>query len=195
VGVRDPPGARGQGQGPQEALARDHKKLGKALDIFLIDEEIGKGLPLWLPNGTVLRDELEKLAKELEWKGGYQRVATPHINKVDLFYKTGHLPYYAPHMYPVMELKEHADTGEDAQDVVREAYCLKPMNCPHHHRIFAARKRSYRDLPMRLAEYGQVYRFEDAGALSGILRVRGMCMNDAISTAPRIRSSASSWPS
>jgi threonyl-tRNA synthetase len=160
----------------EEALARDHKKLGKELDIFVIDDEIGKGLPLWLPNGTVLRDELEKLAKELEWKGGYQRVATPHINKVDLFYKTGHLPYYAPHMYPFMELKEHADDGED---VVKEAYCLKPMNCPHHHRIFAARKRSYRDLPMRLAEYGQVYRFEDAGALSGILRVRGMCMNDA----------------
>jgi len=163
----------------EEALARDHKKLGKELDIFVIDEEIGKGLPLWLPNGTVLRDELEKLAKELEWKGGYQRVATPHINKVDLFYKTGHLPYYAPHMYPVMELKEHIEVEGDTQDVVREAYCLKPMNCPHHHRIFAARKRSYRDLPMRLAEYGQVYRFEDAGALSGILRVRGMCMNDA----------------
>ena len=124
----------------------------------------------------MLRDELEKLARELEWKGHYQRVATPHINKVDLFYKTGHLPYYAPHMYPVMELKEKSESGED---VVKEAYCLKPMNCPHHHRIFAARKRSYRDLPIRLAEYGQVYRFEDAGALSGILRVRGMCMNDA----------------
>ncbi len=159
-----------------DALARDHKKLGKELDIYVIDEEIGKGLPLWLPAGTVLRDELEKLARELEFADGYQRVATPHITKVDLFYKTGHLPYYASHMYPVMELKE---TAEDGKTVVKEAYCLRPMNCPHHHRIFAARKRSYRDLPIRLAEYGQVYRFEDAGALSGLLRVRGMCMNDA----------------
>ncbi len=162
-----------------DALARDHKKLGKELDIYVIDEEIGKGLPLWLPAGTVLRDELEKLAKELEFKDGYQRVATPHLNKVELFYKTGHLPYYAPHMYPVMELKEKVEDASGSHEVVKESYCLKPMNCPHHHRIFAARKRSYRDLPMRLAEYGQVYRFEDAGALSGLLRVRGMCMNDA----------------
>lgn len=163
----------------REALARDHKKLGRELDIYVIDDEIGKGLPLWLPAGTVLRDELEKLAKELEFKDGYQRVATPHLNKVELFYKTGHLPYYAPHMYPVMELKETVTDATGSHEVVKEAYCLKPMNCPHHHRIFAARMRSYRDLPIRLAEYGQVYRFEDAGALSGLLRVRGMCMNDA----------------
>lgn len=163
----------------QDALARDHKKLGRELDIYVIDDEIGKGLPLWLPAGTVLRDELEKLAKELEFKDGYQRVATPHLNKVELFYKTGHLPYYATHMYPVMELKETVTDATGSHEVVKEAYCLKPMNCPHHHRIFAARKRSYRDLPIRLAEYGQVYRFEDAGALSGLLRVRGMCMNDA----------------
>ncbi|MBK6921420.1 MAG: threonine--tRNA ligase [Deltaproteobacteria bacterium] len=163
----------------REALARDHKKLGRELDIYVIDDEIGKGLPLWLPAGTVLRDELEKLAKELEFKDGYQRVATPHLNKVELFYKTGHLPYYAPHMYPVMELKETVTDASGSHEVVKEAYCLKPMNCPHHHRIFAARMRSYRDLPIRLAEYGQVYRFEDAGALSGLLRVRGMCMNDA----------------
>lgn len=162
-----------------DALARDHKKLGKELEIFVIDEEIGKGLPLWLPAGTVLRDELEKLARELEFKDGYHRVATPHLNKVDLFYKTGHLPYYAPHMYPVMELKEKVEGPEGTTEVVKEAYCLKPMNCPHHHRIFASRMRSYRELPLRLAEYGQVYRFEDAGALSGLLRVRGMCMNDA----------------
>jgi threonyl-tRNA synthetase len=162
-----------------DAIARDHKKLGRELDIFVIDDEIGKGLPLWLPAGTVLRDELEKLAKELEFKDGYQRVATPHLNKVELFYKTGHLPYYAPHMYPVMELKEKVTDESGSHEVVKEAYCLKPMNCPHHHRIFAARRRSYRELPVRLAEYGQVYRFEDAGALSGLLRVRGMCMNDA----------------
>ncbi|MBX7080125.1 MAG: threonine--tRNA ligase [Nannocystaceae bacterium] len=158
-----------------EALARDHKKLGRELEIFVIDEDIGKGLPLWLPNGTVLRDELEKLAKELEFKAGYVRVATPHLTKADLYYKTGHLPYYASHMYPVMELREQVD----GESVVKESYYLKPMNCPHHHRIFASRKRSYRELPLRLAEYGQVYRFEDGGALSGLLRVRGMCMNDA----------------
>ncbi|MFO0631621.1 MAG: threonine--tRNA ligase [Nannocystaceae bacterium] len=158
-----------------EALARDHKKLGRELEIFVIDEDIGKGLPLWLPNGTVLRDELEKLAKELEFKAGYVRVATPHLTKADLYYKTGHLPYYASHMYPVMELREQVD----GESVVKESYYLRPMNCPHHHRIFASRKRSYRELPLRLAEYGQVYRFEDGGALSGLLRVRGMCMNDA----------------
>ncbi len=158
-----------------EALARDHKKLGKDLDLFVIDEEIGKGLPLWLPNGNIIRDELEALARELEFKAGYKRVSTPHLTKVGLYYQTGHLPYYKEHIYPIMELKEESDEGE----VVKEAYCLKPMNCPHHHKIFAARKRSYRDLPLRLAEYGQVYRFEDSGSLSGLLRVRGMCMNDA----------------
>ncbi|MDP2310825.1 MAG: threonine--tRNA ligase [Pseudomonadota bacterium] len=161
-----------------DALARDHKKLGAELDIFVLDDEVGKGLPLWLPNGTVLRDELEKLARDLEFKAGYQRVSTPHLAKADLYYRTGHLPYYKTHMYPMMELRE--DSGEgDGEEVVKEVYCLKPMNCPHHHKIFAARKRSYRDLPLRLAEYGQVYRFEDSGALSGLLRVRGMCMNDA----------------
>ncbi|MDP6934019.1 MAG: threonine--tRNA ligase [Myxococcota bacterium] len=163
----------------REALARDHKKLGKDLDLFVIDDQIGKGLPLWMPQGTVIRDELENLAKELEFKAGYHRVATPHLTKVDLYYQTGHLPYYAEHMYPIMELKETRETDEGTVEEVKEAYCLKPMNCPHHHRIYAARKRSYRDLPLRLAEYGQVYRFEDSGALSGLLRVRGMCMNDA----------------
>lgn len=159
----------------KEALERDHKKLGRELDIFHIDEEIGKGLPLWLPNGTAIREELEKLMKELEFKAGYQRVATPQLAKTELYYRTGHLPYYAPHMFPVMELKERTEAGEE----VREAYVLRPMNCPHHHKVYASRLRSYRDLPLRLAEYGQVYRYEDSGALSGLLRVRGMCMNDA----------------
>ncbi|MCB9726993.1 MAG: threonine--tRNA ligase [Deltaproteobacteria bacterium] len=163
----------------QDALARDHKKLGKELDLFVVDDEIGKGLPLWLPNGTVIRDELEKLARELEFKAGYVRVATPHIAKTSLYYKTGHLPYYASHMYPFMELTETREGEHGTEEEVRETYCLKPMNCPHHHKIFAARPRSYRDLPLRLAEYGQVYRFEDSGALSGLLRVRGMAMNDA----------------
>jgi threonyl-tRNA synthetase len=160
----------------EEAQKRDHKKLGKELDLFVIDDTIGKGLAMWLPNGMVLRQELEKLMVELEFKGGYQRVATPHITKTELYLQSGHLPYYAEHMYPFMELAEKTEQGEAT---VKETYCLKPMNCPHHHRIFAARPRSYRDLPLRLAEYGQVYRFEDSGALSGLLRVRAMCMNDA----------------
>lgn len=163
----------------KEALARDHKKLGKDLDIFVIDDEIGKGLPLWLPNGTIIRDELEKLARELEFKAGYKRVATPHLAKTELYYKTGHLPYYKEGMYPFMELKEEREGEEGRVEVVKEQYCLRPMNCPHHHKVFAARMRSYRDLPLRLAEYGHVYRFEDSGSLSGLLRVRGMCMNDA----------------
>jgi len=162
-----------------DAIARDHKKLGRELEIFTIDEEIGKGLPLWLPNGTVIRDELEKLARELEFQDGYVRVATPHLAKADLYYRTGHLPYYQVHMYPLMELKETRETEDGRTEEVKETYALKPMNCPHHHKIFAARKRSYRELPLRLAEYGHVYRYEDSGALSGMLRVRGMCMNDA----------------
>ncbi len=159
----------------EEAQKRDHRKLGRELGIFAIDNDIGRGLPLWLPNGTVIRDELEKLARELEFKAGYQRVATPHIAKQELFYRTGHLPYYADDMYPPMELTEQTEDGE----VTKEAYILRPMNCPHHHKIFAAQPRSYRELPVRLAEYGHVYRFEESGAVGGLVRVRGMCMNDA----------------
>lgn len=159
-----------------DAQARDHKKLGRELSIFKIDNDIGKGLPLWLPNGTVIRDELETLAKELEFKGGYQRVATPHLARENLYYTSGHLPYYADGMYPPMELME---SNEDGTGQVKETYRLRPMNCPHHHKVFAAEPRSYRELPLRIAEYGQVYRFEESGAVSGLLRVRGMCMNDA----------------
>ena len=159
----------------EQALLRDHKKLGRELRIYAIDNDIGRGLPLWLPNGTVIRDELEKLAKELEFKANYQRVSTPHIARRDLFYQTGHLPYYADGMYPPMELTEEGADGER----VKEAYVLKPMNCPHHHKIFSSEPRSYRDLPLRLAEYGQVYRFEESGAVGGLVRVRGMSMNDA----------------
>ena len=151
------------------------------MSIYAIDNEIGRGLPLWLPNGTVIREELEQLAKELEFKAGYQRVATPHLAKESLYHTTGHLPYYAEDMYPSMELlevKEDEETGETSERV-KEAYGLRPMNCPHHHKIFAAEPRSYRDLPLRLAEYGQVYRFEDSGAVGGLVRVRGMAMNDA----------------
>ena len=157
------------------AQERDHKKLGKQLGIYTIDNDIGRGLPLWLPNGTIIRDELEKLAFELEFQAGYQRVSTPHIAKQDLFFQTGHLPYYAEDMYPPMELVEQTEQGEK----VKEAYVLKPMNCPHHHKIFDAEPRSYRVLPLRLAEYSHVYRFEESGAVGGLVRVRGMCMNDA----------------
>ncbi len=165
----------------EEGLKRDHKKLGAQLDLFVIDPEVGRGLPLWLPHGTVIREELEKLAKEEEFKGGYQRVATPHVTRQELYFLSGHLPYYKDVMYPPMRVRERGQTGEGAEGegAVTDTYYLKPMNCPHHHRIFAARKRSYRDLPLRLAEYGQVYRFEEHGALSGLLRVRGMCMNDS----------------
>ncbi len=157
------------------AQERDHKKLGRELDLFLIDDDIGRGLPLWLPHGTVIRDELEKLAVELEFKAGYERVATPHIAKADLYARTGHLAHYRDSMYPPMEVIEESPEGES----VRETYMLRPMNCPHHHKIYASRLRSYRDLPLRLAEYGDVYRWEASGAVSGLARVRGMSMNDA----------------
>lgn len=160
----------------QEAQARDHKKLGKELDLFHIDEEIGKGLPLWLPNGTIIRDEIEKLMRELEFTDGYKRVSTPCLTKVGLYHKTGHLPYYKDGMFPFMEMVE---TTNEKGEEIKESYALRPMNCPHHHKIFASRPRSYRDLPLRLAEYGNVFRYEDSGSLSGLLRVRGMCMNDA----------------
>ena len=159
----------------QLAQERDHKKLGRELDLFVLDDDVGRGLPLWLPAGTVIRDELEKLAVELEFKAGYQRVATPHIAKRDLFDQTGHLAHYQDSMYPPMEVVEETPSGE----AVRESYMLKPMNCPHHHKIYASRPRSYRDLPLRLAEYGQCYRWEASGAVSGLARVRGLCMNDA----------------
>ena len=164
----------------EEALKNDHRKLGQEFDIYHIDDEVGKGLPLWLPNGAVLRNELEKLAHELEFKDGYQMVSTPNITKEDLYHTSGHLPYYTEGMYPPMILEETVtdpDGGE--QKVVTEQYRLRPMNCPHHHKVFAARPRSYRDLPLRLAEYGSVYRFEQSGALQGLTRVRGMTMNDA----------------
>lgn len=150
----------------EEAKKRDHRKLGKQLDIFTFDEEVGPGLPLWLPNGGVIIDELENLAKEMELKHGYDRVRTPHLTKEDLFLRSGHLPYYEESMYPPMEMEG-----------VR--YYIKPMNCPMHHKIFASRPRSYRDLPLRLAEYGTCYRYEKSGELFGLLRVRSMQMNDA----------------
>jgi threonyl-tRNA synthetase len=150
----------------EEAKKRDHRKLGKELEIFIYDEEVGPGLPLWLPNGGIMIEELEALAKEMEEQAGYDRVRTPHLTKEDLFIRSGHLPYYAESMYPPMELEG-------------VKYYVKPMNCPMHHKIFAARPRSYRELPLRLAEYGTCYRYEKSGELFGLMRVRSMQMNDA----------------
>ena len=164
----------------EEALKNDHRKLGAEFDIFAMDDDVGKGLPLWLPKGGAIRKELEKLAYELEFKDGYEFVATPHITKEKLYYTSGHLPYYEEDMFPPMVLKEEVpDPDGGPAKIVEERYFLRPMNCPHHHKVFAARPRSYRDLPLRLSEYGTVYRFEQSGALQGLTRVRGMTMNDA----------------
>jgi threonyl-tRNA synthetase len=150
----------------EEAKKRDHRKLGKELDIFTFAEEVGPGLPLWLPNGGIIIEELETLAKEVELRHGYERVRTPHLTKAALFERSGHLEHYADSMYPPMEL--------DGQ-----TYYVKPMNCPMHHKIFDARPKSYRDLPLRLGEYGTCYRYEKSGELFGLMRVRSMQMNDA----------------
>jgi len=222
----------------EEAKKRDHRKLGKELEIYVIDDDVGPGLPMWLPRGGAIIDELEKLARETEFAAGYQRVRTPHIARESLYRKSGHLPYYAESMFPPMEMKW--EPGEVAQletiekniesrrdrvadmqkqlatieanprteDILRRAkelrgeiaaheiedeklsgdvervigrqrYYLKAMNCPHHHKLFAAVPRSYRDLPLRLAEYGTCYRYEQSGELFGLMRVRSMQMNDA----------------
>src|SRR5216110_2396254 len=221
----------------EEARKRDHRKLGKELELFVFDDDVGPGLPMFLPRGAVIAEELEKLAKETEFAAGYQRVRTPHIARESLYKKSGHLPYYAESMFPPMELIEGetdvtaldrnraaaaqsmnrlkqlmASLGgivdsegrlvdvagfrkrmaevegstdwielkESAQvDEKGEKYYLKAMNCPHHHKLFAAVPRSYRDLPLRLAEYGTDYRYEKSSELFGLMRVRSMQMNDA----------------
>ncbi|MCE0483715.1 MAG: threonine--tRNA ligase [Methylacidiphilales bacterium] len=156
----------------EEAKKRDHRKLGKELQLFTFDEDVGPGLPLWLPKGAVLIEELEKLAKETELHAGYQRVRTPHIARESLYKTSGHLPYYADSMFPPMCLQE----SEGSEKVT---YYLKAMNCPHHHKLFDAVPRSYRELPIRFAEYGTCYRYEQSGELMGLMRVRSMQMNDA----------------
>ena len=150
----------------EEAKKRDHRKLGKELSIFTFDDQVGPGLVLWMPNGTVIIEELERLAKETEEAAGYKRVVTPHIAKESLYLTSGHLPYYKDSMFPPMELDG-------------TTYYLRAMNCPHHHKIFDAEPRSYRDLPLRLAEYGTCYRYEQSGELFGLMRVRCLHMNDA----------------
>ena len=205
----------------EEAKKRDHRRLGREMELFCFDDDVGPGLPLWLPKGAVLIEELEKLAKETEFAAGYQRVRTPHIARESMYVCSGHLPYYADSMFPPMELveeearqrrqkltleleiakekrREGEPTGASSPDQgllseVRQRienieheieglgsrYYLKAMNCPHHHKIFAAVPRSYRELPLRLAEYGNCYRYEQSGELFGLMRVRSMQMNDA----------------
>src|SRR5437764_4845772 len=231
----------------EEAKKRDHRKLGRELQIFVLDDDVGPGLPMFLPRGAVIAEELEKLAKETEFAAGYQRVRTPHIARESLYLKSGHLPYYAEAMFPPMRLRlegELQSTLDQAQTAfqlptrnfliklldqnpelkkannaaefasrfvqlveslpfdqkrgltesalkriaaemfverygVEERYYLKAMNCPHHHKLFAALPRSYRDLPLRLAEYGTDYRYEKSGELFGLMRVRSLQMNDA----------------
>jgi threonyl-tRNA synthetase len=198
----------------EEAKKRDHRKLGRELEIFVFDDDVGPGLPMFLPRGAVIAEELEKLAKETEFAAGYQRVRTPAIARESLYKKSGHLPYYAESMFPPMtlepdishreELRHKGDSYEKAKaDALRHAqgdsvslsmqdleeasrvtskpdrYYLKAMNCPHHHKLFGAVPRSYRDLPLRLAEYGTCYRYEKSGELFGLMRVRSLQMNDA----------------
>jgi len=169
----------------EEAKRRDHRKIGAEMGLFALDAEyVGPGMPLWLPKGTVLVEELEKLAKETEFAAGYVRVRTPHLAKEKMYKTSGHLPYYAESMFPPMELIENRPASakgspDESAESQGERYYLKAMNCPHHHRIFAAEPRSYRDLPLRLAEYGCCYRYEQSGELFGLMRVRSLNMNDA----------------
>jgi threonyl-tRNA synthetase len=212
----------------EEAKKRDHRKIGKEMELFTFDDDVGPGLPMWMPKGTAMVEELEKLAKETEFAAGYVRVKTPHLAKESMYKTSGHLPYYAESMFPPMEMilesplkqeggdkikaltkdqlqKAFADiekqipglaesnaeegikTDEQVEDLLRmaeeprkvERYYLKAMNCPHHHKIFGAVPRSYRDLPLRLAEYGTCYRYEQSGELFGLMRVRSLNMNDA----------------
>src|SRR4051812_21262732 len=183
----------------EEAKKRDHRKLGRELELFVFDDDVGPGLPMFLPRGAVIAEELEKLAKETEFAAGYQRVRTPHIARESLYKKSGHVPYYVESMFPPMELEEklpslsrpagfQPDEKEPEQDarppshagsVTSDRYYLRAMNCPHHHKLFGSLPRSYRDLPLRLAEYGTCYRYEKSGELFGLMRGRLLHMNDA----------------
>jgi len=150
----------------EEAEKRDHRKIGRELELFMFSEDVGPGLPLWLPKGMIIREELERLAKKEEERESYVRVWTPHIARAKLYEMSGHIPYYSQEMYPAMK----AEDGD---------YYLKPMNCPHHYMVYKHKPRSYRDLPMRIAEYGTVYRYEKSGELLGLFRPRGFTQNDA----------------
>jgi threonyl-tRNA synthetase len=155
----------------EEAKRRDHRKLGQELELFMISPAVGSGLPIWLPNGSTVRIQLEDFLKAEQQKRGYQPVFTPHIGKIDLYKTSGHYPYYKDSQFPPLQFED--ETGK------KEEYLLKPMNCPHHHQIYAHKPRSYRDLPVRLAEFGTVYRYEQSGELNGLVRVRGFTVDDS----------------
>ena len=174
----------------EEALTRDHRKLGKELDLFLIDDEVGQGLVMWTPNGAIVRHEMQKFLLEELGKRGYQQVFTPHIGRLSLYRTSGHFPYYQESQYPPLVdretmdklAKEGCSCAELSNRIEKgeiEGYLLKPMNCPMHIRIYASRPKSYRDLPVRLAEFGTVYRWEQSGELNGMTRVRGFTQDDA----------------
>lgn len=153
----------------EEAKKRDHRVIGKQMELFLLSPKVGQGLPMWLPNGTALRIELTRFLEEELFKRGYDQVMTPHIGSIGLYETSGHYPYYAESQFPPVTMRDDEN----------EQYLLKPMNCPHHTQIYAAKPRSYRDLPVRLAEFGTVYRFEQSGELNGLTRVRGFTQDDA----------------
>jgi threonyl-tRNA synthetase len=152
----------------EEAKKRDHRKLGRELELFLITNNVGSGLPIWLPKGTILRETLENYLREEQRKRGYEPVITPHIGNINLYKTSGHYPYYKDSQFPPIELEDG-----------KEEYLLKPMNCPHHFQIYASKPRSYRDLPIRLAEFGTVYRYEQSGELNGLTRVRSFAVDDS----------------
>ncbi|MFQ3597233.1 MAG: threonine--tRNA ligase [Chloroherpetonaceae bacterium] len=155
----------------EEAKKRDHRKIGQELELFLISPKVGSGLPIWLPKGATLRQELENFLKDEQFKRGYQAVYTPHIGSIELYKTSGHYPYYKDSQFPPVTFTD--ETGKEEQ------YLLKPMNCPHHHQIYDAKPRSYRDLPIRLAEFGTVYRYEQSGELNGLTRARGFTQDDS----------------
>jgi len=145
----------------------DHKEIGKQLDIFCFSENVGKGLPMWLNNGVIIRDELISYLKKIQLRMGYQSVISPHIGNKKLYEISGHYEKYKDHSFGEISCPDG------------ESYMLKPMNCPHHCQIYKNEPRSYRDLPLRLSEFGQVYRYEDSGSINGLLRARGFCQDDA----------------
>lgn len=155
----------------EEAKRRDHRKLGAELELFMLSPEIGSGLPVWLPKGAIVRNELETFLKEEQRKRGYMPVYTPHIGNIELYKRSGHYPYYRDSQFP--PLTYHDEEGK------QEQYLLKPMNCPHHHLIYSSKLRSYRDLPVRLTEFGTVYRHEQSGELNGLVRARGFTQDDS----------------
>ena len=155
----------------EEAKRRDHRKLGAELELFMLSPEVGSGLPIWLPKGAIIRNELEAFLKEEQRKRGYLPVYTPHIGNIELYKRSGHYPYYSDSQFP--PLTYHDEEGK------QEQYLLKPMNCPHHHLIYSSKMRSYRDLPLRLTEFGTVYRHEQSGELNGLVRARGFTQDDS----------------